>query len=328
MKISLYRLGFALFAGLLSAPLAALEMQLNSLNGAKVVSLSEDHPEGTIPPVQHSYVNGRLVLVARPQRPLLCAGGNGIPGVKSLVIDPSGYYQPVPMAAGSGFNGDMSKLIAEGSMLRGSDQLNYDTGLYTVFGPLASLLVDGVQAYCAEGLLIDVSPTTLSCNTVPTGQSDRVFSEGFQVESDGSIQYGARVVSTTAETVTYEYIVRALGGPVYEVQLREQFPFFAGQSQPLFSRSLGLESEWNCEASEGANCGIGGNSQTGYGYVRLDNGFIPAGGCMKLTATRPVQTDGLRVGEVSGRLFGVVFYSSFQGGKMQKGANSRTRIPF
>lgn len=321
-------------AAAVSTDAYALELHLGSESGDKYTQLLTG--VGSIAPMQYSreMPSERLILAARPVRPILCArlsGSLGNPN-KGVVIDPNGHYKLLQTAEGEPLELADAEATFGTLDARGSDPLPFADARYEAIDGINLMYVSTVAAYCAESFLVDVPPTTLTCNTpqAPDEPRDGIFNEQFEVKGAGTLQMGVRVVSTADDVVSYEYVLQAIGGPVYNVQFREQFPYYTPNDVvPVYQRSLELESTWQCASSMGARCGFAGDNDEGLGYAAIDGGRLEAGECLKISASRDLRTDGIHATTFSGRLYGTAFYSKFaSGGSVKHGVPVPTRIVF
>lgn len=164
--------------------------------------------------------------------------------------------------------------------------------------------------------------------------NDRVFRGQFEPQQPGELKMAVEVTPGLAgSTVSYTYTMWADGGPVYDIQLREQFPFYEdGEDQPVYGKSMRLEHPWSCSATGEAHCGDGGREQVGMGYLVTNAGHLarPAtingdqlsdGACLQITVQgRAVRHDGFHNNMAfSNSLQVAARYTSWAGDPQQPG---------
>ncbi len=296
-------------AALSGAAGAQVPFELLTTNGQQLGSqLAPPLLQGTLPALRYTG-NGELVLQIRPQRPVLCAGqGVAAPGQQRITFDQTGYFAAVPLAASAVVGEERTVMnYGENAFLRGSDAPLFASSGFGVLGNPPQLVfdIDGVSAYCMLGAVVDTPPTSAQCE--PGGTDDRVFGGVFEPAGQGSLEVGFRsqVSSPLPNLVSYEYVVRAVGGPVYDVQFREQFPWFNGFSAapPLFQTSMRLDSNWSCRSSADGRCDQRGKDLDGAGYVHLEAASLEEGQCLTITAVRSLRQDGSEaVAGISGKV--------------------------
>ena len=258
----------------------------------------------------------RPVLALRPAEPLLCASRSSSLPARLVAIDPNGYLHA------SSSNPRAAEGMSVTSIQYGSVEENLQLGL------------EGLNAVCINVPVEDVEYTEIECNE--TG-SEKLFSNRFESKAGGSLEFGMSLVTVASNYVIYEYIFKAVGGPVMDLQFREQFPYHLSPEpadKPFFARSFGLyqpfaDFGWRCDRSDGAVCT--GKSidvtTTLPGYASLDGASLEEGACLKVTGKRVVRSDGLRGPAFSGRMYGAAFYSNYDGqGQVQRAPATVTRI--
>jgi hypothetical protein len=268
-----------------------------------------------------SYSQGNSPgLTIRPARPILCARTIVPTGnlLKRVVLDPNGYYEPIPLAMQAMDVKDGLLNYGESSFLRASDAMRFSSSAFTVLDQQLALDVDGVSGYCFLAPAVDTPPAAINCE--PSGIKDELFAFGdFEALPQGTVQLTAtsEVIPPLNTEVAYEYVLRAVNGPVFNVRLREQFPYFLA-SDPVntivYQKSMQLEHNWTCSGSSGSNCDSRGAQINGAGYVHLDGGMLAEGSCLKITTTRQLRTDGPEVqSSFSGRLHAGAVYTTAPG---------------
>lgn len=257
-----------------------------------------------------------LVLSVRPEAVVQCVSEQDpheITG-KRVSFDQNGYFASRPLSVNPSLmdpSGRYRGTLAGQSLVIGGDVLRYSHADYVFLsnttvgesvladveagaGPL--LQVAGVQGYCYLMPQHDSPPVVPDCIT--TDIADTVFAGRFDALPAGSLdlEVWSMAVPPANNLIRYTYTLRAVGGPVYDIALREQFPFFtdADSSSPVFGRSLGLDQAWSCNASNGGHCDARqGRSAFGLGYVRVTGGHLSHdGACLSLTAERYLRADG------------------------------------
>lgn len=286
--------------------------------------LSPNLKSGTLLPLRYAYDGVTPGLQIRAQRPILClatepAGDNTF---KQLVLDPNGYFPPVQLAEQAAVRATGEILnYGPNAYLRGSDVLRFGpAGFTTGVAPNVEFYLGEIGAYCAITPSQDSPPpTTTECTTADF--DDNIMAGRFEAEALGTatLSVTSRSLPPSNTMIEYTYTIHALGGPVYDVALREQFPYFRYESTepPLFARSYALEHNWHCTASAGANCDSRGRQLDGAGYVHLEAGSIQTNGCLKITTQRVRRTDGLEAQPFSGRLYTAVFFKRAPGAQTQ-----------
>ncbi len=263
---------------------------------------------GSLPGVVYGFPGP--VLAARPAQVVQCVV-NASPQVltgKRTTFDQNGYFEPTVLPAGDfpqltslrggWVDAGEALTVVAGEISRYSlaDYLPFTTP--TGGGTPLTLAVDGIQGRCFLMPMVDSTPAAPACNTVE--QQDELFGGRFETLSQGvlAISVTAAYANPPLNTrVDYTYTLQAVDGPVFAVNLREQFPYYT-QNQtglPTFARSLKLEELWTCSASAGASCDSSqGNSAYGVGFARTNGGILgEAGACLTVTAQRAVRSDGL-----------------------------------
>lgn len=263
---------------------------------------------GSLPGVVYGFPGP--VLAARPAQVVQCVVDTPSQpvGGKQATFDQNGYFEPTVMPAG-----DFPQLNSlRGGSIDAWQALTVTAGEISPYsladylqltsppggGAPLTLAVDGIQGRCFLMPTVDSTPAAPTCSTIE--EQDAVFGGRFETLNQGTLDISvtAAYANPPLNTrVSYTYTLRAVGGPVFSVNLREQFPYHA-QSQtalPTFARSLQLEELWTCSASEGATCDNSqGNSAFGVGFARTNGGTLgEAGACLKFTAERTIRRDGL-----------------------------------
>lgn len=255
-------------------------------------------------------------LTVRPERPILCArtvvpSGNPL---KRVVLDPNGYFDPIPLAMSAVDLKDGPLNYMKNAFLRASDAMSFNSSAFVTVEQQLALDVDGVQAYCLLTPTTDTPPVASACNTT-SETPEEVFQGGFEMLSQGTLQLTAssQLVPPLNTEVSYEYVLRAVGGPVFNVRLREQFPYYLVNNPSdtlVFKKSMQLEHNWSCKASSDGVCDARGRELDGAGYIHLDGGKLAEGACVKITTTRQFRTDGPEATPIfSGRLYAAAIYS-------------------
>lgn len=299
--------------------LAQVPIELLTVNGQQLgAQLAPPLLQGTLPGLRYTG-NGELVLQVRPDRPILCAGpGQGASGQR-ITFDQTGYFAPVPLAATATVGEERTVLnYGENAFLRGSDAPVFASSGFGVLGNPPALVfdVDGVGAYCMLSAVVDTPPGGAQCE--PGGTDDRLFGGVFEAATQGSVEiaYRSQVSSPLPNLVSYEYVVRAVGGPVYDVQFREQFPWFNGfgAAPPLFQTSMRLDSNWSCRSSADGRCDQRGKDLDGAGYVHLEAATLQEGQCLTITAVRSLRQDGVEAkADISGKVHAGVVWRTAPG---------------
>ncbi len=302
--------------------LAPLRLSVKTVDSGVPHLLFTETNWGSLASYQQDQGLGASVLTLRPRLPLLCADKGTVAGHRRVAIDPNGY------------------LPASASSPRAAQAMAVGSVAYALTFDIKQFNLEGLNAYCIEPPAVDqLAPTALDCGNILSDQLfvDR-FDEDVVTTGDGVLQFGVKMRTIGTDYVEYEYILRAVDGPVFDVQFREQFPYHlaADPSAPLFQRSLALDRPydffgWKCERSDGAICDANAISTAGRraGYASLDGGRIEAGACLKISAMRPTRANGLLSSEFSGRMFGAAFYSNYNGqGLPQRAPSAATRIRF
>lgn len=192
--------------------------------------------------------------------------------------------------------------------------------------PLSRVMyVGGVDGACYPvDAAITQSPVPPQCDAFASDPvaNDIVFRGQFEPEIPGTLRIAVDVTPGYAGASTsYVYTVWAENGPIYDIQLREQFPFFEdGETQPAYRKSMRLAHPWVCSALGEAHCGDDGREQAGLGYLVTNGGRLskPAtingdplsdGSCLRIEVQgRAVRNDGFHANmafsnslQVSGR---------------------------
>jgi hypothetical protein len=268
------------------------------------------------------------VLVARTVEPVLCSQfGNPVPiSAPAVVVDPNGYLPPYNVG---GRNGEPVLELAgfpDGAMFRTSSRLAFDDLLYPV--PPNFAVISDVAATCAVGLaqptVVEASP----CDVLPDSfEADRINRGDF--ERSGDLALSSRIIDSTPTSIYYEHVVRAVGGAVSGVRLREQFPHRLNQpGQARFKDSLVIDSAWVCRASEGAQCSSSSLSDAGLGYAHLDTASLDAGACLRVIAMRASDSTGALADDFSGSLHGALFYPAHNQAGAPEVAIEQSRFDF
>lgn len=325
MRRSLILAIVASFAG---APVLAAEFAISASNGPVDGTLGPDLVSGTLRPVQYWIEANSRVLSVRADVPVICARKGYTPTFgKRLIVDPNGYFQDTTMAYDPPADAPFGADAPLASWVRGSDSALFTTATLVSGGQAPLLFVNGVGAQCVELPVEDTANGTASC-TGAVDAPESIFDGQFETAAgEGTLSLSSRVVSATVAWVTYEHVLSAQNGPVADLNLREQFAFASlpnGSGQPVFKHSMAMESAWNCQATEGANCGA--NERQGLGYIRLDGASLDAGTCLRITATRPRRSDGVAEVPFSGRIFTAAFHKRASAGQWIDAAPLTTRI--
>lgn len=309
--------GLALAAG---AAGAQVPLEILTTTGQQFgANLAPPLLQGTLPALRYTG-NGELVLQIRPDRPVLCAGqSQAAPGQQRVTFDQTGYFAATPLANTAVVGEERTVLnYGENAFLRGSDAPVFASSGFGVLGDPPQLVfdMDGVGAYCMLAAMVDTPPSSAQCE--PGGSDDRLFGGMFEAAGQGSLEVGFRsqVSSPLPNLVTYEYVVRAVGGPVYDVQFREQFPWFSGfgAAPPLFQTSMRLDSNWSCRSSADGRCDQRGKDLDGAGYVHLEAATLQEGQCLTITAMRSLRQDGSEAkADISGKVHAGVVWRTAPG---------------
>lgn len=259
-------------------------------------------------------------LTIRPQRPILCARTNVPSGnpLKRVVLDPNGYFEPIPLAMQAVDLKEGTLNYMKNAYLRASDAMSFSSSAFVTVDQQLALDVDGIQAYCLLAPVVDTPPSAPACNTASS--EDKVFDGGdFEAVAQGSLQLTAssQLVPPLNSEMSYEYVLRAVGGPVYNIRFREQFPYYLASdiaNTLVYAKSMQLEHNWSCDASSGAVCDSRGRELDGAGYIHLDGGMLADGACVKITTTRQLRTNGPEATPAfSGRLHAAAIYTKAPG---------------
>jgi hypothetical protein len=287
-------------------------------NGGQAIStqLGPDLVGGVIAPLSYGFPPQGPGLTIRPLQPMLCArvGSEGSNPLKKVVFDPNGYFAPIPLASESFVEGRGQVIYGAGAFLRGSDAIDFSSSAFVTVDGQMAFDINGVRGYCFLVPAVDVPPSATTCATVSEPE-ESVFGGSFESEVPGTLQITAtsHLQPPLNNELSYQYVLRATGGSVFDIRLREQFPYFSVQTAPsepgVFARSLALEENWSCEASAGAKCDLRGARIDGAGYIHLDGGRIPEGGCLKITTTRDLRINGTEQTTFSGRLHAGAVYT-------------------
>lgn len=209
-------------------------------------------------------------------------------------------------------------MIQSGSepfLLHAGELLGFDNTVYSwlqmdLNPPGRVLAVEDVDGVCypmaAPELTNSVEPPACDLFGNDMVANDIVFRSEFEREVPGTLKISVDVTPGFLNTTTsYVYTIWAENGPVHDVQLREQFPFFEdNEVQPVYQRSMRLAHPWVCSAFGEAHCGDGGREQAGLGYLVTNNGRLakPAvangnqtsdGSCLRIEVQgRAVRNDG------------------------------------
>lgn len=299
---------------------AQVPVELLTTAGQQISSqLASPLLQGTLPALRYTG-NGELVLQIRPDRPVICAvQGQAGPGQQRVTFDQTGYFAAMPLANTAVVGEERTVLnYGENAFLRGSDAPVFASSGFGVLGDPPQLVfdMDGVSAYCMLTAMVDTPPSSAQCE--PGGSDDRVFGGRFEAAGQGSLEVGFRsqVSSPLPNLVSYEYVVRAVGGPVYDVQFREQFPWFNGfgAAPPLFQTSMRLDSNWSCRSSEEGRCDQRGKDIDGAGYVHLEAATLQEGQCLTITAMRSLRQDGSEAkADISGKVHAGIVWRTAPG---------------
>lgn len=324
MKVQPNRRRLILVAVLAITPtvaLAQVPVEVVTVNGQQLgLNLAAPLLQGTLPALRYTG-NGELVLQIRPDRPVLCAStaSAGTGQQQRLTFDQTGYFAPVPLAPTATVGEERAVLnYGENAFLRGSDVPVFASTGFGALGNPPELVfdVDGVGAYCMLSAVVDTPPGGAQCE--PGGTDDRLFGGVFEPATQGSVEiaFRSQVSSPLPNLVSYEYVVRAVGGPVYDVQFREQFPWFNGYAAapPLFQTSMRLDSNWSCRSSADGRCDQRGKDLDGAGYVHLEAATLQEGQCLTITAVRSLRQDGVEAkADISGKVHAGVVWRTAPG---------------
>lgn len=248
------------------------------------------------------------VLVARSNGPVLCSVAGNPPAAAStaVVVDPTGYLLPYGVSARAGEPEIGLTSFPPNAMFRAGDRLAFDDLLYPV--PPNYAFISDVAGNCVHGLSQPTVAQPVSCDTLPESfEADRIARGDF--ERGGQLELSSRVIDSTPSGVYYEHVIRAVGGPVSNVRLREQFPYRQNvPGQARFKDSMVIDSAWSCRASEGAQCNSASHSDAGMGYAHLDSASLDSGSCLRIVALRPTDSAGAIDNDFSGSVHAAVFY--------------------
>lgn len=246
------------------------------------------------------------VVVVRTEQPLLCAASGAASGQHNVVVDPNGYT-PSYSIGGLRSTEDPSVSYSSSSLFRAAERLQFDSGAYGESGVpgVVSFDLTGVAASCSLGLAtVDPGPQVSPCVSISNAESNSIFRSGMDPVSEGTLALSSRIVVATDTVVYYEHQLTAMGGPVYGIRFREMFPYYlVSTAAPRFVDSMRIDSEWRCEASEGASCGFTGRTLVEQGYAHLNGASLAHGGaCLKVWSMRPLRSDGFVNNDFSGAI--------------------------
>jgi len=307
------RIGAAL-AGFIACSAAAhaqplLEISTTASGGQAIsTQLSSGFLGGQVSALSYGFPPQGPGLTIRPETPLLCArvGQVGTNPLKKVVFDLNGYFAPIPLAQQSFVQDEGSMIYGTGAFLRASETIDFASSAFVTLDSQTAFDVDGVRAYCFLVPEVDVPPSSPSCVTGTA--DDTVFNGEFETIAAGTLQISAtsQLQPPLNNELQYQYVIRATGGSVFDLRIREQFPYFSVQTPPsqppVFGKSLALEENWSCESSAGGNCDSRGAEIDGAGYIHLDGGHLPDGACLKITTSRDLRVNGVEQNPFSGRL--------------------------
>ena len=287
-----------------------IEIETTSV-GAISTTIESNLQAGAVPGIVFGQPPSPGLLI-RTERPVLCAGVGyqGSNSTKKVVFDLKGYFEPVPLSMMAVEEKLGTLFYGENAFIRAAEPIRFNTGAYVFVENNLLFDVDGVSGYCILGLTVDTPPMQAACDTAKN--EDPIFSDGYQLLPQGSLQLTA-TSQQVGVNINYEYVLRAVNGPVYDIQLREQFPYFeiGGSSLPIFKKSMALQENWSCEASLGGICDSRGRWLDGAGYIHLDGGRLASGACLKVNTSRYLRTDGVEAQHpFSGRIHAAAIYST------------------
>lgn len=268
-------------------------------------------------------------LVTRPANAVLCSYETELNGsVPGVTVDPNGYLPPFlvgtrapdPLLDIASFPVD--------AQFRTAQRLDFGDMLFAVEPNF--VVVGDVEGYCVAGLAqANPAPATSGCDVQPDSYfADRISDRSF--EAGGQVDLYSRIIDQTPSSIYYEHVIRASGGAVSGVQLREQFPYRSSASTgpSRFKSSLGIDSSWVCRASQGAQCSSKGTNDAGLGYANLTSASLDDGACLRVVSMRPIDGAGIEDSDFSGTIHAALFHarSNVTGGVFSD--ISQTRLNF
>lgn len=279
-------------------------------NGGQAIStqLAPGYLGGQLPALSYGFPPQGPGLSVRPAQPMICAvlGHPGTNPLKKVVFDPNGYFAPIPLASESFVSGEGSMVYGSNAFLRASETIDFASSAFVTVSGQTAFDIDGVRGYCFLVPQVDTQPASPTCTTSEGDES--VFGAGFEAISPGSIEITAtsQLQPPLNNELQYQYVIRAVDGSVFDIRLREQFPFFSVQTPPstlpTFGKSLALEENWSCRTSSGGKCDARGSEIDGAGYIHLDGARLEEGACLKITTSRDLRVNGVEQNSFSGRL--------------------------
>ncbi len=185
--------------------------------------------------------------------------------------------------------------------------------------------------YAMPEALMVPDPDPPVCNPVAAGPGiirDGLFQQGFDqafTVDEGTLKMAVEINPDTISRITsYTYTFWAEDGPVHNIRVREQFPFYEDlESYPVYGKSMRLEHLWTCQANGDADCGRGQTEAMGVGFARIDGARLDTplringdtmsnGSCLKVTVNgRAYRQDGLHETGFSGLLTVSALYDSW-----------------
>lgn len=281
----------------------------------------------------------QLTLVARPGQPVQCFSplvASQQPAGKRAVLDQNGLLEPIQITS------EMLETFGGQAPVRSDVNAVAQNWLYAgeiaAFSTLQdpwvdpaapptgrSVHVDEVEGYCVVLPIADTTSSELTPECASNWDSDALFSHTFDpAAAQGELKMSvAMQPGCGGQCVSYTYTMWAEGGPVYDVSLREQFPYYRGlMGTSLYSGALNLEHFWNCQAFGDAHCSReAAEVASGAGYARVDSRVLPETGrpgkpdaCLVVTVNdRAIRATGpVTHPYVSNKLYTSALYSSWE----------------
>ncbi len=233
---------------------------------------------------------GQLTLAARPGQPVQCfspLAASQQPSGKRVVLDQNGLLEPLQitneMLDTFGGQAPARSDLTAANWLYAGEMSGFNTLQDPWIDPAApngrSVHVDEIEGYCVALPLADTPTHESVPECASNWDDDALFSHAFDPsEARGELKMAvAAQPGCSGQCISYTYTLWAEGGPVYDVSLREQFPYYRGlMGTSLYSGALNLEHFWNCQAFGDAHCSLEAKeTASGAGYARVDTRVLP-----------------------------------------------------
>ncbi|MFA7540752.1 MAG: hypothetical protein WCZ02_01490 [Lysobacterales bacterium] len=286
----------------------------------------------------------RTILTARGNRFVQCFSPVRVPAAAGsyVTFDQNRPYSPRMLtlaqareygvtleAFGRSGEGFLPITANEPVRLQGMNYI-WHTNVFDERYQVAAVDIAGGCYAMPEALMVP-DPAPPVCSPVSAGPGlirDELFVQGFDEAfnpDEGTLKMAVEINPDTISRITsYTYTFWAEDGPVHNIRLREQFPFYEDlEPFPVYEKSMRLEHLWTCQADGEADCGRGQKEAIGVGFARVDgarldtplriDGELHEGGsCLKVTVNgRTYRQDGQHVTGFSGLLTVSALYDTW-----------------